>query len=163
MPKAEKAPRQQVFGYTPWRRAWMEAHRLAVVLYTALPHDDSREGFVTDDRHFGADPVVIEVRRGRRILWIDLTSLTEEELLMFRDILNTSIDTALPVCRYIDKAAQEATESGDTFSPRPFRIRPVQHSRWDGKITIPDNYQEHKHHEQIRSSEPSSGPPEVEG
>lgn len=164
MRKRDKPERTgpSLFGYSPFRRVWMDAHRLAVALYTALPPSSDRDGFVDDDRHFGADPVVIEIRRGQRVIWIDFTSLTEEELTMFRDVLNTGIDAALPVCRYIDQAAQEATEAGHTFSPRPFRVRPVKHMRWDEKVTIPDNYKEYLS-EQNRSSEDPPDLPEVAG
>lgn len=158
------APRgERIFGYTKFRRAWMTGHRLDVALYTGLPSNDEKWGFVDDSRSFGADSVVIEIRRGKRVIFIDFTSLTEEELTMFRELLNLAIDTAMPAARYIDKAAQEATEADETFSPRPFRIRPVMHiPRWDKTITIPDNYQEYKN-EQARSNSGPDGPPPVEG
>lgn len=163
MRKRERDPNTpRVFGYTRWRRAWMQAHRLDVVLYTGLPANDEQFGYVDDTRSFGADSVVIEIRRGKRVIWIDFTSLTEEELTMFRKMLNMAIDTALPVSRYIDQAAQEATDADETFSPRPFRIRPVFHDRWDHQVTIPDNYQEYKL-EQARIKHDATASPPVEG
>lgn len=159
-PDAPRGPR--VFGYTKWRRAWMTGHRLDVALYTGLPSKDEEWGYMDDTRSFGADSVVIEIRRGKNVIFIDFTSLTEEELTMFRDLLNLAIDTALPAARYIDLAAQEATDAGETFSPRPFRTRPVSHVRWDKQITIPDNYQEYKD-EQARLSKEPDAVPTVEG
>lgn len=150
--------KERKFGYSKWRRAWMQGHALEAAIYTGLPDDNERDGFVDDTRHFGADSVVLELRRGKTgVLFIDLTSLTEEELTLFRDVVNMAFDAALPACAYIDAAAAAAVEAGETFSPRPFRVRPVFHIRWDKTINIPDNNKENQH-EQAGGKRP----PEVE-
>lgn len=141
----EKKPK--LFGFTKYRRAWIQAHNLEVAIYTGLPPFEKGEGeFLASDMHFGADNVILNIKRGRTgNLFIDLTTLTEEELSVFRDIITLAIDTAMPAAQYIDKASVEANDTGEEFSPRPFRVRPVFHIRWDKTITIPDSYKENQH------------------
>lgn len=126
----------------------MQAHNLEAAVYfppdeepdPELPVDEYRQSF-----KFGTTSILLEIKRGRRVIWINLTALTEEELTMLRELINLGIDLALPITRYVDEQAHEANERGTMFIPRTFRVRPVLHRR-DLTTVIPDNPKEQDAH-----------------
>lgn len=59
-----------------------------------------------------------------RILNYTLTSLTSEELALFRELMNLALDLAEPIVEQRDKAAQDAYENGDDSFVRIYRQVP---------------------------------------
>jgi hypothetical protein len=156
MARAERDPRWSWIGFTKYRRAWLETYRIKAAIYCGVVRDKQTDEPDEDfDRHYGADDVIIQIEKGKSRLFIDLTSMTEEELTAFRNLVTMACDAALPASRYIDEAARAAVEADEHFDPRPFRVQPVFHTRnWDGTVHIPDNNKESNEHHG------SGGPPD---
>lgn len=55
---------------------------------------------------------------------IDLTALTVEELMLLKRFFDTAIETALPICKALDDAAQHDFEHGLGINRRLYRPQP---------------------------------------
>jgi len=55
---------------------------------------------------------------------INLTGLTEDELLALRKVIDAAFDAALPTCQMLDQQAKEAQENGDDAFARLYRQVP---------------------------------------
>lgn len=70
--------------------------------------------------------VILAINRGAgKPLAIDLSQLTEQELIAFRETVLIATEVAQPICAALDQRAQEAMQNGDDTDPRTYRQVPV--------------------------------------
>ena len=128
--------------YSKYRRAWLQMKNIDVALFIGYPSNAPDE---YGDRRFGADRIALYLKIYQHKIWLNLTTWTEEELLALRTILVTALDTAIPVARSIDQAAQSEMDAEmDDLSPRLFRMKPALFVRSmpEIKLASPDNNKE---------------------
>jgi hypothetical protein len=70
---------------------------------------------------------IVSLNVQRALTTMDLTSLTERELVALRQFLNDVIDRALPIVQSLDRIAASAAENGDVSYKRLWRPDPVRH------------------------------------
>lgn len=74
----------------------------------------------------GKPKVILAINRGAgKPLAIDLSQLTEQELVAFRETVLIATEVAQPICAALDQRAQEAMQNGDDTDPRTYRQVPV--------------------------------------
>lgn len=103
------------------RAAWVQTEPSHVTILLGNQHE------LPDEERFdyGRD-VVLEFPRPGRIpnMYVNLTNMTEEELLAYKKLLETAIEWALPVVQRRDQEAQDAVEQGDDSVGRIYRPLP---------------------------------------
>lgn len=89
----------------------------------------------------GHPKVILAINRGAgKPLAIDLSQLTEQELLAFRETVLIATEVAQPICAALDLRAQEAMKNGDDTDPRTYRqvpvvfVRPRSLEKYDRRI-----------------------------
>lgn len=81
------------------------------------------EGYV-EREGFGPSVSISFIKNGR-ILTVELTEMTEPEIMAFKEVINAGIELAIPICIGRDKKANElnAANADDIF-PRLYRSVP---------------------------------------
>jgi hypothetical protein len=112
------AKRKVVRGvYSPTRKLWTNLGRIEFALH--IDEENDADGVLP------SHGIVIKSASMSRGFRVDLTDMTEQELLSVRKFLNESIDGALPLVRQLDEHAKEMSDHGDHHYPRLYRQVPV--------------------------------------
>lgn len=80
---------------------------------------------VAKAEHEAGNDVGLNFEDGRMRYFINLSSLTYEELIAHKRVIDTAFELAAPVSRERDEYAEAALEDGDTSYPRCFRPPPI--------------------------------------
>lgn len=78
-----------------------------------------------EDAFVKTDVVSLNINSPFGKLNIPLTELSEAELTVMKGMFDLAFNTALPICREIDRVAQEEFDAGLRDHSRMFRDRPV--------------------------------------
>lgn len=79
-----------------------------------------------EDPEFNTTKIILSISKGSaRPMAIDLTRLTEKELIAFRETVLIATEAAQPICAELDQRAQEAMRNGDDSDTRSYRPVPV--------------------------------------
>lgn len=119
----ERKREYSVFGER--RKAWLETHSLKLVLYVGR-NDDM--GIEFSDPDIG-EPVALALAAGRGKFFINMTSMTEEELDLVEKFFNDAIAEARPTIKNLDEQARRAWEDGRDLYVRSYKQDPVIHTR----------------------------------
>jgi hypothetical protein len=117
------------------RRAWVKTAISTFVLYRHDPleppeegDEEATEGYqenVKGENALGYNyRIAIPIPRLRKPLNLNLTALTEAELLAVKEFFDLAFSLALPVVRDRDRIAKEAWDAGDDSYPRVYRALP---------------------------------------
>lgn len=149
------------FLYGPTRRAWLTLPRIETILYVG---GEPRLKPIEDDP-YDHDRVMLELKAGVKTFFIDLTSMTKEELDCWRTLIEIACDAAEPVCVSLDAFAQQEMEDGAVMlAPRVFRsapsliVRNTKARTVKGRANPTDNKENSDEIE--RSAYASEGPPQ---
>ncbi|AKJ71753.1 hypothetical protein TIN2_63 [Tsukamurella phage TIN2] len=94
---------------------WTKAYRYAFTTYVRP----------NSTRNYGVDVDLFIEAEGRRVIQVKLTSLTEEELVAIKRVIDVAFEASLDSVKARDKIAEEALQDGDTSLGRIFRDPPV--------------------------------------
>lgn len=129
-PGQDKRHRPKKGEYGPNRRMWGEFGPFRFALYISEVTVKTEPG----------DDISIFFYASGKSFQINLSSLTEEELLAFERMVNISIEAARETCARRDVHAEEALADGRTFA-RLFRNTPKIFRRRDDKPDLPASWE----------------------
>jgi len=160
--KKEPEPPVQKRGFRPMPknlRAWATTQSIRMDLYIG------RKGeYESEAEAYGAENVGLSIKVGRGSVWLALASMTEQELLVIKDLFVTACDAALPVCQYLDRVAQAAVERGDEeIQPRVFKLAPVLIKKDTTAFAPTDNGEEYESNRALGGAAPSGDEPPQAG
>lgn len=101
------------------RRAWLNAGGQVFTLYIA-PGDEAEE----DQPPQVGDSVYLYITRGKYKARVELTDMTQAELVATKQILDMAFANALPTVIRRDAEAEEGFNEGLTSNPRIYRDAP---------------------------------------
>lgn len=119
MPPNAYTPGKKLGALSPNAVLWLQANRHVFELFEneTMPDEDQ-------DNPVGHRIAFMQAgRRGNSSIF--LSALTTAELQAIREFFNRAFDMAEPVCREMDRRAQEAQERGDGVYARSYRAVPL--------------------------------------
>lgn len=118
------AERQKQFEMSQNRIVWTTLLRREFIAFYGM------EGLYPDLRAVGIE---FRPRTGKFML----TAMTEKELDVFAAFMQRAVEAARPICRELDKRAQEEYKKGDDVHIRLYRSEPQLNSH--GSARIPES------------------------
>lgn len=115
--------------YNKQRKRWMQTADIEVVHYE-VPEDEALN-FIHQEHREGWGPthliMFVNVGSSRRFFGMNLSSMTEEELDAFKEMVDASCEAARETIKHRDELAQEAMSDDDEFEvfQRLYRPAPV--------------------------------------
>lgn len=111
------------------KRGMKDFSRMARFIWTRLPNHQITVQTPEDEERKGEQRVVLTLVRGasgsNNSVTIDLTALTREELLAFRETVAIATEVAEPLVVKRDQDAMERMDAGDDSDPRIYRGLPT--------------------------------------
>jgi hypothetical protein len=106
------------------RIAWVDTARMKFYLMRYFNEDPYADPDLDNDSDVGCNFVLMITKTKGKPISLNLGACTEEELKLIRELLNLSIDLAMPVAIARDRAAKEAHDAGDDSYTRVYRTVP---------------------------------------
>jgi hypothetical protein len=122
-PGFRRPPPGQVKKFGDHMVAFLTLHRQTVRVMRNPPFI-AKTDVIDDTPNEDGDEIILSFDNGHKKYGLNLSGYTEEELLLFKQILEIALKTAMPIVRDRDRVAREAAENGNDIFYRRHRGTP---------------------------------------